>query len=246
MTTKQDFIIGLGSSIAAVPIIQPLMYFKNQRQLGVTFAQLINSNPFYWYRGTLGFTTSFGPKIALQTMTKWELNKHFNSLFSSVAAGIISAVVVSPSEIILINQQSHGKRYRQTVADIYKIGSFSIFVRGMLATMMREGISAGVIFEYVPEMKKRLIEMNYSSITASLIAGISGGIFATIITHPSDSFKTQVQKKFSHNPSLFKAHLILDSWKNGLTPRLAIVIVITTILPIAQELLNFKSNIHQK
>lgn len=109
-----------------------------------------------------------------------------------IVAGSVSAIVGSPLELIMIQQQRKGG---STVATIKNVVSnpANIF-RGFSGAMVRESLWTCGYLSIPPVVRRTLME-NYpdqfpSNNTARVPAALLGGFFACYLTHPADTIKT--------------------------------------------------------
>lgn len=111
-----------------------------------------------------------------------------------IVAGSISALVGSPLELVMIQQQRKGG---STMAAIKNIASPSIVYRGLIGTMVREALwTCGYLS--IPPIVRHHLMTSYpdtfdTNDKARIPAALLGGLFACYLTHPFDTIKTCMQ-----------------------------------------------------
>merc|ERR1719491_658101 len=118
----------------------------------------------------------------------------FESLGTGLTAGVVSAFVGSPLELIMIQQQHTGKSSLETAKSIMspsKIG------RGFAGAAVREGLWT-VGYLSIPPLVRSKLMTNFpdtfdSSAKARVPASLLGGLFACYLTQPFDTIKTCMQ-----------------------------------------------------
>lgn len=244
----QNVSVGSISGIFAVSLIQPMLYLKNKKQskgtdkgtpLAVTSLSKfsVKDKITILYRGGGGFAASFIPTTALQTAVNGVLATRVDPLIAASTAGIISAIVVCPAEVIMIQQQNTGKGFFATTRYIYSAHSIQGFYRAFTATAIREGVFAAAYLGAAPLLKERIHASGINEWVARLIAGVVAGALATVVSHPFDTFKTRNQGDFSMKMSILKGLFQKNAFA-GFGWRIVMVMTATTVMPIAQEKLN--------
>ncbi len=231
----QNIGVGSLSGISAVSMIQPLIYFKNMKQLG----SHVKRNPRVWYRGVGGFAASFAPTIALQTAVKgifsniWDLGP----VVAALAGGAFSALVVCPAEGIMIQQQKTGVGFFKTAEYVYTDYGIRGFYRALLPTAAREATFAAAYLGVTPIVKRKLESLGMHAWIAQILAGAGVGIAAAGISHPFDTVKTQQQGDLSMKMATVEA-LCKKGVFAGFAWRAAMLTTATTVIPFVQEKLD--------
>ncbi len=237
MSACSDVFKDIGaSSLASIGTVyvgvMPFMYVKNGVQemkiSGVPFK--IPRNPTELWKGAPGFCASFAPTIALQTAAYSFFSSRFDPLLASVMAGASSAVLVTPSEIVMNRQQKEGGRYVDIARSIYNNYGVRGIFRGILPTAVREG---GFTLGYKalsPAIRENMKEKGYSPIVSQGVAGIASGFVATLITQTSDGHSTQLKRDFNATTPFYKA-IFNPQYMAGFGWRFAMVSVATTCIP---------------
>merc|ERR1719343_1797867 len=114
---------------------------------------------------------------------------------TGIGAGIVSAFVGSPLELIMIQQQRKGG---STVGTFRNIATPTNFMRGWVGTAVREGLwTCGYLS--IPPIVRRFLRTRYPDTfttdnTARVPAALLGGLFACYLTQPFDTMKTCMQR----------------------------------------------------
>lgn len=167
--------------------------------------------------------TGFVSKLLANNFVKknFKLNKNKEEIISSFSGGFFASPFVAPVELIMIQQQKHGKSILATASKIVtEYGIFSQgFMRGILPCGLRDSIYVLGMLGVTPIINKKLIEDYQMNPTTSLLISSSlGGILSALPSQPFDVLKTCIQgdienKRFSS--SMFKTANILYK-ENGL------------------------------
>lgn len=196
LTEGQNFSLGVIAALIEGLILQPTVYWKNARAQNLPFS----FNPNLLYRGTgasiinemqmLGLhfgITGFFRKI----LSIYSYDENSVSFCSAWFGGATSALFVSPVELIMIQQQRHGKSMYQTVVDIFsRKGGNGIF-RGVVPAIGRDSLFVAGFLGITPILQEYLMEnFQQSSVQAGFWASVIGGTFAAVPSHPLDLVKT--------------------------------------------------------
>jgi len=204
--------------VIEVCCLQPLNYAKNmvQQNKPLTF------HPTKFYRGlganciNMGSCTmiqfSFGgaAKKYIQLDPNIKLKPH-QEMECGISAGIISAIIGSPLELIMIQQQNNGGNTIDTIKNIVRV-PFNIG-RGYIGAAIREGLwtcgylSVPPIIRY--ELTYSFPDKFDSQAKARIPASLLGGFFACYLTQPFDVIKTCMQGDINR----MKYHGFIDTGK---------------------------------
>lgn len=182
-----------------VLILQPFNYCKNMVQQ----KQPIVFQPAIMYRGVAANSVNMGSCTMIQfavggKLKNLALNGESRNLTLAeemgcgILAGSVSAIVGSPLELIMIQQQRKGE---STMATIKSIASkpANIF-RGFSGMMVRESLWTCGYLSIPPVVRRTLMEQYPEQFptnnTARVPAALLGGLFACYLTHPADTIKT--------------------------------------------------------
>eukprot|EP01038_Epipyxis_sp_PR26KG_P016898 gene16898-23188_t len=212
LSEKQNFLLGTFAALVEGIILQPTVYWKNASIKNLPFTL----NPRILYRGTaasilnecqmmgfqFGFTRYFQNLFIINDNNNDNINKFSNSnLLSSGLGGVTAAVIASPIELIMIQQQLYGNSFLYNISNVVrKYGFLSHgLMRGYSTTASRDFIYVNGMLSVTPITQNYLTEnYNISNQFASLYASIVGGIVAALPSHPFDVAKTCLQSDLSH------------------------------------------------
>jgi len=115
-------------------------------------------------------------------------------MMCGIGAGTVSALVGSPLELVMIQQQRKGN---STIQAIKSVATPSLILRGFEGTAVREGLwTCGYLS--IPPIVRRELRTRYPDTfttdnTARVPAALLGGLFACYLTQPFDTMKTCMQ-----------------------------------------------------
>jgi hypothetical protein len=207
LTERQNFLLGTIAAFIEGVILQPTLYWKNAKAQGLPFTL----NPRLLYRGTgasifnemqmMGFQfaiTKFYQDVFISRRvdkldTKLTRNEEF---LSATLSGVTVGVIVSPVELVMIQQQRFGGSFIQTPVNIVK--NYGVLqkglMRGFLGCAGRDAIYVCGMLGITPVLQDYFMtNYNCSEKAASLYASFLGGIFAAVPSHPFDVIKTCMQ-----------------------------------------------------
>lgn len=257
LSLLQNIFVGSVSGAAGITLVQPMNYFKtikqtepvkidkigpdssNSKTVLKGLKQSLNQLKTFklklnWYRGLGCNIASFSPVVAFQTSVNGGLSKVMDPLFAASISGILSAVIVCPTEGIMIQQQKTGKDFKRTVSHIFSQYGITGFYRAIVPTMIREGVFTAAYLGAVPLIKKRLTAKKFNEWQAHIIAGTVSGSIAAIVSHPFDTNKTQRQGDFLLKAPMINAIFQKEAFA-GLGWRVAMIISLSTIMSFLQE-----------
>uniref|UniRef100_A0A7S1ZBJ0 Mitochondrial carrier protein n=1 Tax=Trieres chinensis TaxID=1514140 RepID=A0A7S1ZBJ0_TRICV len=194
----------VGASVGTVEVLclQSFNYAKNMIQQG----QPISLDPRKMYRGVGANCVNMGSCTMIQFAVGGSLKKMVTGgdakrqlkpheeMGCGIVAGVVSALVGSPLELIMIQQQRKGGSTLETLKNISTPGTF---MRGFVGAAVREGLWTCGYLSIPPIVRRTLME-NYpetfdSQQKARVPAALLGGLFACYLTHPFDTVKTCMQ-----------------------------------------------------
>lgn len=180
--------------------MQPTVYWKAEMQQG-RFNLRRAVNPRFAYRGTAIAATSIAPITAIQFSVNGACMSALSdfqpvtaSMLSSVMAGVVSAAVQSPCQLVEINQQKHGGNVLSIPRRVIDTHGLAGMWRGWSMTTAREAIFCCSYFSSAPLLSKAVRER--SSLGEGSSAGVGAvlaGTVGAVLTHPADTFKTRLQ-----------------------------------------------------
>ncbi|KAL9182215.1 hypothetical protein ACHAXT_012867 [Thalassiosira profunda] len=205
MSTKlnefQNATVGMTVGVIEVLCLQPFNYCKNMIQQG----QPLTADPRKLYRGVGANAVNMGSCTMIQFAVGGSLKKAvlggenrqlkpLEEMGTGISAGVVSALVGSPLELIMIQQQRKGG---STGATFKTIATPSNFLRGFVGAAVREGLWTCGYLSIPPIVRRNLREMYPdtfdSDAKARIPAALLGGLFACYLTQPFDTVKTCMQ-----------------------------------------------------
>lgn len=208
-----------GSLIGAIEVLinYPLWSIKVQIQNGEPFTL----NPKTLYRGIVPNAFSMIPTTALQvgldqcfqnylfkdsvTLSKKQLT------VTAFGAGVGSSLISCPTEMILLKQRHEAVSfYTATERLIQKRGLSSLY-SGLTATALREGLFTAFFLVATPTLKAKIKPYYANDYGASLLAGFTSGVGATLMSQGVDTIKTRQQSALTPASFLQTTKQIYDS-----------------------------------
>lgn len=201
LTDFQNSLVGLLCGVLEVSALQWVNYFKNATQQGLP----LSMDPRVLYRGytanvfnmggctmvQVGVMGRFKKNILGDEQRKLTSAEHFAGGFT---AGVTSALVGGPLELVMIQQQNNGGTLPATLA---KLATPSRLARGFVPTAFREGLwSMGYLA--VPPVIGGFLKNSYpdtfdSDDKARVPASLLGAFVVCYASHPFDTAKTCMQ-----------------------------------------------------
>lgn len=215
LTDAQNAQVGLLLGVLEVSLLQPLNYFKNATQQGLG----LTLNPRVLYRGYTSAVLNMGGCTMVQVGVMGRVKKMLlgdddrelravEQFAGGFTAGVTSAVVGGPLELIMIQQQRKGLSLFATTQEL--LGP--TMVRGIVPTAIREGLwSMGYLA--VPPVIGGVLREKFpttfdSQEKARVPASFLGAFIVCYASHPFDTAKTCMQgdieqKKFKSMTKTF-------------------------------------------
>lgn len=163
-------------------------------------------NPMIMYRGVAANCVNMGSCTMIQFAVGGRLKsmitgeekrtlKLHEEMSAGIVAGTISAVVGSPLELIMIQQQRKGGAAPTRLANIME-NPVNI-TRGFIGAAIREALWTCGYLSIPPVVRRTLMETYPETFDtndkARIPAALLGGLFACYLTHPFDTIKTCMQ-----------------------------------------------------
>ncbi|OEU09198.1 mitochondrial carrier [Fragilariopsis cylindrus CCMP1102] len=203
LNEPQNASVGMTVGMIEVLILQPFNYAKNMVQQ----QRPISMSPAVMYRGVASNCINMGSCTMIQFVIGGKLKNvisggndaHQFSLKEEMGCGIIagsiSAIVGSPLELIMIQQQRKGGGVPTRVTEI--IQNPMNLTRGFLGMAVREALWTCGYLSIPPVVRSTLMD-NYPTIfdtndKARVPAALLGGLFGCYMTQPFDTIKTCMQ-----------------------------------------------------
>lgn len=247
-TVFQSLISGSVAGCTEVMIDHPLWTIKTRKQRGEVFTL----NPRILYRGVLANTVSMVPITAIQVglnrliQTTFYKNEMALSdaqrLTSAFAAGIGSAFVSCPTEMVMTYQGHTSDKFLRAAKSLVNQGGITYLFRGLSATMMREAMFTSFFLAVTPILKAKFTSFCKNDYSASLMASICAGVGATLASQGIDTLKTHQQSPTLAKPvglskaihNLYSTQGVYGFFKGGLS-RGARVISAVTIMTLVND-----------
>ncbi len=208
LTEFENATVGMTVGCIEVLCLQPFNYAKNMLQQN----QPISLSPSKMYRGVGANCVNMGSCTMLQFAVGGSLKKAITGgdtsrkltaaeeMGAGLGAGMFSALVGSPLELIMIQQQRKGKN---TIATMKDIATPSNIGRGFVGAAVREGLWT-VGYLSIPPIVRGYLMNTFpdrfdSNAKARVPAALLGGCFACYLTHPFDTVKTCMQGDIERN-----------------------------------------------
>ncbi|KAL7456288.1 hypothetical protein ACHAWC_010777 [Mediolabrus comicus] len=197
----QNATVGMTVGVIEVLCLQPFNYCKNMIQQG----QPLTADPRKLYRGVSANAVNMGSCTMIQFAVGGSLKKlvlggenrslkTHEEMGTGIAAGVVSALVGSPLELIMIQQQRKGGGSLETFKSIANPNNF---LRGFVGAAVREGLWTCGYLSIPPIVRRNLREMYPEKFDtdnkARVPAALLGGLFACYLTQPFDTVKTCMQ-----------------------------------------------------
>jgi len=198
----------IGAVIGSIEqsIMRPAVYWKTEAQQNC-FNLCRAVNPRYCYRGLGVAVMSVAPVACIQfgathacmnaikTARGSAGNAEVDKFVSGVLAGMASAMVQSPFQLVEVNQQNHGGNMasmaRRVVSEYGVLGLY----RGASMTAVREAFFCSSYIALAPFVKGKLLERRPDMPEGAAIAASSvfSGSLGALVSHPADTLKTRLQ-----------------------------------------------------
>ena len=199
----ENFALGTGVAVFEGLLLQPTMYWKNARQQGMPFTL----DPRLLYRGLGAALSNEVAQVALQFTAvgrlKSILGDGVGEMGAAAAGGAIVALVASPIELVMIQQQRHGGTLLGTPMRIIRErGLFGGgLMRGLGYAMQRDALYVGGMLGAAP-VAQRWFAAHYfaqkgggdsGGVGAALAGSVVGALAGATLSHPFDVVKTCMQ-----------------------------------------------------
>lgn len=198
---------GIGMLVGSIEqsIMRPSVYWKSELQQG-RFSLARAVNPRYCYRGLPVAIVSIAPITGIQfgatAVYKGALQRYSgrptsdgDMLAAGIFAGMTSALVQSPCQLVEVNQQNFGGTMTSTARRVIADYGFSGLYRGLSMTACREAVFCSSYIAVAPYFKKTL-KAKYPELSDGSAVGASSiiaGALGAVLSHPADTLKTRLQ-----------------------------------------------------
>lgn len=198
-TLLQSLLTGSIAGAAEVMVDHPLWSIKTMMHKG----EKITFSPRLWYSGFFPNMASMVPITAIQVGFDGGLQRIFfndaeqpsatQRIASAFGAGVASAFASGPTEMVMTYQRTTGQSFYATATRLAATRGYQSLFAGLSATMMRDGVFSAFYLAGTPILQSIVQPYCRSDDTALLMAGISSGIGATIVSQAADTIKTTQQ-----------------------------------------------------
>lgn len=219
---RENIQLGMVAAWIEGVLLQPTLFWKNARAQNLP----VTLHPGVIYRGTgaavlnecgqmglhFGVTGYFqqyfqqqqqqGTTTATAAATTTTQMTRAQEVGSAMLGGAGTAILATPVECVMIQQQRFGGSFLRTVQRITtEFGLLSssggILRRGVAAAMLRDGIYVSGLLGVTPIVHTWLLTQysreHVSSFQAGVLAAALGGLFGAVPSHPLDVIKTCMQ-----------------------------------------------------
>lgn len=196
VTVWQSVLTGSVAGAIEVLIDHPLWSIKTRMQCGDTFTL----KPSLLYRGIFSNAASMIPITGLQVGLNRSIN---NIVFKDVVelnasqkiacafvAGMGSAMVSCPTEMVMTYQRKEKGNFYQVGRRLINQSGIQSLYSGLAATVMREGAFTAFFLAGTPILKASIQPYCANDYAASVIAGMTAGVGATLASQGVDTIKT--------------------------------------------------------
>eukprot|EP00931_Biecheleriopsis_adriatica_P060952 TRINITY_DN36621_c0_g1_i1.p1 TRINITY_DN36621_c0_g1~~TRINITY_DN36621_c0_g1_i1.p1 ORF type:complete len:326 (+),score=50.89 TRINITY_DN36621_c0_g1_i1:54-980(+) len=204
LSALEDSLVGASCGALEVLIMQPSVYWKTElQQRRFSLARALN--PRFAYRGVWVAAGSCAPITGIQfsvngsclrALSRAGSSEPSNAtkMASGMLAGMASALVQSPCQLVEINQQKHGGNMFSTGQRIYNTYGLRGFGIGYTMTAIREGIFVCGYMAALPILRQSLTQRwDIPEPAATASAGVIAGVVSAVLSHPADTLKTRIQ-----------------------------------------------------
>ena len=128
---------------------------------------------------------------------------------ASLCGGAVSALVVCPADMLIIQQQKTGLSLAAQVRAIASAHGWAKFSKGLLPAIGRESLFTGGYLGLAPVLRTALVKASpqrfaegtggseQGNFASLLLSSIMAGVTAGVLTHPIDTVKTRMQGDLS-------------------------------------------------
>mmetsp|Transcript_2911 Transcript_2911/g.7592 ORF Transcript_2911/g.7592 Transcript_2911/m.7592 type:complete len:319 (-) Transcript_2911:74-1030(-) len=206
LTSVHHGCIGFFVGAIEQSIMRPSVFWKAMlQQQKFNLAQALN--PRYCYRGLpvavasiapitcIQFSANSASLCAIQAARGKAQCSDSERMFAGVFAGVVSAVVQSPCQLVEVNQQNFGGTVSSTARAVIREHGVAGLFRGVSMTMVREGVFCCSYIALQPMLQAMLHKRRPKLSENAAVAGssVATGVLGAAISHPADTFKTRLQ-----------------------------------------------------
>ena len=235
--------IGMAAGCIEVLLMQPSVALKNAHQQN----RQISLAPSVLYRGVVINCLAYGPITATQFGTKafvdsvtphaWKTKQPTTChIATSTVAGVTSALIAGPSELVMTQQQASGLTLKAQARALVRQHGAGVLARGLGVTAGRDGLYSVGYLALHPAVEETLTtKCNLSKNASFALSGAFSGIFTAVVTQPLDTVKTVYQGNLSMRSISDATATVVDRGGvselfKGLVPRGFRIVAATYIL----------------
>lgn len=226
LTEGQNFVLGTVAAFLEAVLLQPTLYWKNAANQGLPFTL----KPEVVYRGAAASIFNEMQMMGLQMMMTGIMKKivmgddphskltKSQEIYSAAIGGTVTSIFTCPVELVMIQQQVHGRSIFETPRMLVKQHGWMAggLFRGLGATAGREFVYVGAMLGVTPTIQRTLVEKyDVSMGMAGLYASTIGGVVASIPSHPFDVIKTCMQGDAEQMRYKGFRHTVRALWREG-------------------------------
>ena len=248
-----------GSFIGAIEVLvnYPLWSIKVQIQNGDPFTL----NPKMLYRGLVPNAFSMIPTTALQVgLDQWFQNYLFKDTAAlsqkqltatAFFAGVGSSMICCPTEMIMLKQRYDRLSFLVATQRLIQQRGVSSLYSGLVATALREGLFTSFFLVATPALKAKIKPYYSNDYGASLLAGFTSGVGATLMSQGVDTIKTRQQSAsttmgFVQTAKQIYASQGMPGFFKGTIPRGVRVMSAITLMGFVNEKIENALNDHKE
>lgn len=163
-----------------------------------------------WYRGVVVASSTIAPITAFQMGVNGAIERSWlsykglkqndkltdgESIAVAAGAGVVSALLYSPVDLVIIQQQKMGLSAVSTTSAIMSQYGTNTIMRGLMSTVVREAIYTAGYLGLSPVLTKNIQERGIvkNEFGASFVGACMAGTLSALATHPVDTAKTCYQ-----------------------------------------------------
>ncbi len=241
-STIESYVVGAMTGLLEACVTNPFFVVKTKMQQNKPW----HLTPAAYYKGLTANALGSMPITAIQVgANKWIQSRIFNNhptyiqqVGAAFTAGALSSFISCPVEMIMILQNDHPKTSVLKLLNWqFKTKGLSGFFVGQLATSLREGVFSVFFLAATPMIKTKLKSCGLDDASSTILAGISSGIPAALITQPVDTIKTIQQSSVDSSQGFFKTAKNMTKYTlfNGIAARTSSLILSITLMDWVKE-----------
>lgn len=199
-------IIGAMAGVGEACIMQPTVFWKTELQQN-RFSVHRAINPRFAYRGVGVQAASCAPIQAVQFAANGmvlDLARRLRAgadspptdierVLAGLFAGAISALVMTPTDAVMITQQRHGGAMVGTFRQIYSRLGLAGFYRSLDLCALRKSTGTCCYIALYPLVKRELTERHPDMVMVPSVAAVGSSTLSCLLNHPADTLKTRIQ-----------------------------------------------------